>query len=305
MEQTEIEVRPAEETDHAAMLAVLEARDLDQMDRVTSDLEDVRWRWREDDFSPREDTWVALHGGVLAGYALTHKGEIEVHVHPGHLGLGLGTRLRQFAEERALRAATDHEVVVKQNPSSLDPYARPLLERAGYRFSHDYTRMERPLNGDLPDALLPEGVSIRTYRLGPDDRPLYEAYNDAWREYSSQEWEAPSFDSWMNNTQGDDFDPRFWYLALEDDRILGFSLCFKYPESIWLQALGTRPEHRHRGLGRALLNTTLQKARANGYSSVALTVSSRNLADARRLYEATGFVEVLRYTNLRKTLKKA
>ena len=304
MEQAKIEIRAAEEDDHAAMLGVLKARDLDQMDRVASDLEDVRWRWREDDFSPAEDTWVALHGGAMAGHALAHKGEIEVHVHPNHLGLGIGTRLRKLAEERALQAAPGQEIVVKQNPSSLDPYARPLLERAGYRFSHDYTRMERRLDGEITEAVLPERVTIRSYRPGLDDRPLYEAHNDAWRQYASQEWEEPSFDSWMNNTKGDDFDPRFWFLALEDDRILAFSLCFKYPDSIWLQALGTHPEHRHRGLGRALLHTTLREAGAAGYDSVALTVSSRNVDDARRLYESAGFVEVLRYTNLRKTLRK-
>lgn len=304
MSDQRLEIRPASEGDHTAILRLLEARDLAHAGLVQTDLEDVKWRWREKGFDPSTQTWLVLRKAEVIAYALTHEGEIEVHVHPDHLGGGLGTRLRELTEERALLGAPGAEITVRQNPSSKDPAARPLLEAAGYRLDRFYARMERSLEKVPPSPTLPARIKIRSYVLGRDDHMTFEAHNTAWQQYSDQGWEPKSFESWMNQTKGEDFDPAFWLLAIEEGEIAGFSLCFKYPDMIWLQALGTLPTKRHRGIGRTLLTETLLRARTGGYSTIGLTVSSRNLADARRLYESVGFEETLRYENMRKILTK-
>jgi ribosomal protein S18 acetylase RimI-like enzyme len=53
--------------------------------------------------------------------------------------------------------------------------------------------------------------------------------------------------------------------------------------------MGVLSEYRGRGIGRALIDATLQAARAGGISRIELTVRVDN-EPARRLYESFGFV---------------
>lgn len=51
--------------------------------------------------------------------------------------------------------------------------------------------------------------------------------------------------------------------------------------------LGVRPVHRAQGIGRALLRSAVDRARAAGYARLSLNVSTGNFA--RRLYRSEGF----------------
>ena len=52
-------------------------------------------------------------------------------------------------------------------------------------------------------------------------------------------------------------------------------------------AMAVSPEHRARGIGRALLNALVQQGRADGFPALSLSVSPMN--PARKLYESLGF----------------
>lgn len=58
-----------------------------------------------------------------------------------------------------------------------------------------------------------------------------------------------------------------------------------------LKRMYLRPEHRGRGIGKELLTTALDWARANGARLVRLD-TTEHMAAARHLYEASGFVNV-------------
>lgn len=67
-----------------------------------------------------------------------------------------------------------------------------------------------------------------------------------------------------------------------------------YPNASEMKRLYVRPEFRGYGLGRALVEATLDAARGIGYSHVLLDTLS-DMECARALYEELGFVEIAPY----------
>lgn len=72
---------------------------------------------------------------------------------------------------------------------------------------------------------------------------------------------------------------------------VGFSTFAARP-LINVHDLSVLPEHRGRGIGRALLEAVEQKARERAYAKVTLEVQEHN-SQARRVYEAAGFTQAL------------
>ena len=61
-----------------------------------------------------------------------------------------------------------------------------------------------------------------------------------------------------------------------------------FPESGAIQNVGIVPEHRGRGLGRALVQASLSGFRASGLTHISLEVTAANLP-AVKLYQSLGF----------------
>jgi ribosomal protein S18 acetylase RimI-like enzyme len=78
-----------------------------------------------------------------------------------------------------------------------------------------------------------------------------------------------------------------WYRLFRADRPGYGSVDERTPEL----GVAVRPRHRRRGVGERLLRAILEKADAEGYDAVSLSVSERNRA-AMRLYERNGFERV-------------
>ena len=107
--------------------------------------------------------------GEIAGYAHLDPTDpvagpsAEVVVHPAHRGHGLGRLLVRAALEEApghrlrLWAHGDH------------PAARALAASLGFSEVRRLEQWRRSLRVPLPDAPLPEGVRLRTFRPGVDD----------------------------------------------------------------------------------------------------------------------------------------
>jgi mycothiol synthase len=266
-----------------------------------SDREDVLWRWRTPEFDRAKDAWVARSSRSAIAYAWVFEGLADVRVHPGARGRGLGTRLLGLVEERA-REQGSRDGSLRQNVTSLNPRARELLEAHGYVPSHHYARLETELAERPLVPAAPAGVTIRPYSVGPDDRPVHDAFNRAWSQYEGERWEPEPLTRWLEHLEAESFDPATWHLAVEDGRIVAFCLCEAYPDLGWVQYLGTVPEERGRGLGRLLLLHAFATYFDRGVARIGLTVSSSNVPAARALYESVGMREIWRYDNLRKEL---
>lgn len=67
------------------------------------------------------------------------------------------------------------------------------------------------------------------------------------------------------------------------------------PGACEMKRLYVRPQHRGRGLGKALLEAALAEARAIGYSRLRLDTVEPVMQDAVRMYRACGFREIAAY----------
>jgi GNAT superfamily N-acetyltransferase len=153
---------------------------------------------------------------------------------------------------------------------------------------------------DVPE--IPPGITVRSFRVGEDERPVYEAECQAYAE--DPRWRDEGFERWSDVFEGDDFDPGAWLVALEDDRVVAFCQNLGNPDMGWVQNLATIPDARGRGLGELLLRRSFRLYWDRGTSRVGLSVSSERSPSAWRLYERCGMTEVLRYTNYCKLLDR-
>lgn len=81
-----------------------------------------------------------------------------------------------------------------------------------------------------------------------------------------------------------------YLVATEDDRVVGYAMLRGWDEGYAVPAFGVAvdPERRGAGLGRALLEYALARARERGAEQVMLKVHPDNLG-AKHLYESVGF----------------
>ena len=92
----------------------------------------------------------------------------------------------------------------------------------------------------------------------------------------------------------------------EAELVLGTTGLYRYKKdsdtAVWLAWFCVDPRARGRGIGQALLDHSVARARDAGFSLMRLyTSTDPNEASAQRLYERNGFMEVGRKKGLRST----
>lgn len=163
------------------------------------------------------------------------------------------------------------------------------VEQAGFRLVRHSYRMAIDLDGEPELPVWPEGVDVRTFRLG-DERVFYdvhqESFEDSWEHehHPYEEWEH-----WF--LQPPLLDADLWFLAEEDGEPAGVAMCHPRPEDAevgWVGILGVRRPWRRRGIGRALLLHAFAEFRGRGMRRAGLGVDASSLTGANRLYESVG-----------------
>lgn len=239
-----------------------------------------------------------------------HKLSLEGAVRPDLRGRGIGTRLAQAMKHRALEA---HEARHPELPAFLsvrgladNTAQRDLLaglgltpERWAFVMRADLAR----LPGQPP---LPEGLEVRTYR--PElSAALHEAHNAAFVDHPHfTPWSETMWKQWVTGARA--FRPEHTLLAVDPaapDRVVGYVQTMEYDayeqqtgrREAYVAKVGTRREHRGRGLAGALLGQALLGYRAAGYDEASLDVDSENPTGALGIYRRAGFEVETRWTD--------
>jgi mycothiol synthase len=232
---------------------------------------------------------------TIAGYAdVSNRSFVTIsvygYVHPDFRGLGIGKYLISWGENwtrnRIPNAPENARVVVQHYINRANEAAQRLLESLGYAPVRGVYVMETELHETPPQPHWPEGISVRTFVPGQDERAAFEAVEDAFRDM----WGRPrgTFERFVGMTQQQSFDPGLWFLAMDGDEIAGVALCKTLAGEGWIDVVGVRRPWRNRGLGLALLRHALAEYQRRGTHKVALSVDAESITGAPRLYGRTG-----------------
>ena len=237
---------------------------------------------------------LAVDGPSVVGYAQVEIGDAghpavaELVMDPHARGRGLGRRLAA-AVLGAVPAARLHVWAHGDHPA-----ARRLAEDFGMSPVRTLWQLRHGLTEPLPPAVMPDGVTLRTFRPGLDDDAWVELNARAFATHPEQGgWTAADLHDRMAESW---FDPAGFFLAERQDpaRLVGFHWTKVHPGSGEVPAvgevyvLGVDPGEQGNGLGRALTLAGLGHLRRLGLAEVMLYVDDDNAA-GMRLYAGLGF----------------
>jgi len=202
-------------------------------------------------------------------------------VHPDACGRGLGSALREHAEERALERGT---AVLRQFIPTGNAAAAPLLLDAGYWPVQYYLRMRIELE-DAPPAA--GGPAIRTFERDQDEIAVHALVQAGLGEVEG--FIAEPLEVWRRQRiEKQRWDPSLWLLLEDDEGLAGAALGERWDDGLgYIAQLAVAPRARGRGHGRALLLALFAAFKGDGLRRAELSVHGDNRG-AARLYESVG-----------------
>jgi mycothiol synthase len=308
-----VTLRPPTFEDVPAIVRLLDAAANSTGLGVTTDA-DVRSWFTTPTFDVENNFRVAVaDDGRLVGYAdLTDPGDehtaffLDLRVPPRERDAGGAEALLAWAEKRAAALATG-EAQISQGILTPNEYGRGLLERNGFapiRYSYE---MGIDLHEEPPGPDWPDGIAVRSFEVGRDERAVWAAQQEIFRD--SWNFHEQPYEEWAHFTlRPDEFDPALNFLALDgSDEIAGIALCSesstRRPDYGWVNILGVRRPWRKRGLGLALLRQSLGALHGRGKASVGLGVDAESPTGATRLYERAGMRRIDQMAIYAKTIQ--
>ncbi|WP_264929357.1 mycothiol synthase [Streptomyces sp. A012304] len=232
---------------------------------------------------------LTVGGGELVGYAQLEDTDpveapaAELVIHPLFRGHGHGRALGS-----ALLAASGKRLRVWAHGGH--SAARHLAQVLGLTLFRELRQMRRPLTDlDLPDPVLPEGVTVRAFVPGQDDGSWL-AVNAAAFAHHPEQGSLTQRD--LDDRKAEPwFDPAGFFLAFHEDRLIGFHWTKVHAEEGLgeVYVLGVSPDAQGGGLGKSLTTIGLRHLAAQGLPTAMLYVDADNKA-AVSVYERLGFV---------------
>jgi mycothiol synthase len=262
--------------------------------------EDFEIEWIDDEPGWVRDlqVWEA-DGPLLAAFGCWHELESETTTAYAEIAMHPEWRSEQDVDHvlTALTAATATLVPVtvdlRFGASETQQWLVDGAERNGFTLDRIYFRMRTERSEPFTEIELPPGFVIRPLSGQGEVEAWVEAFNDAFASHH----DAPTYTvaEKMQRLDDDSYMPTTdLVLVAPDGRFAGISLNTKEvlddgEERVWVRSIGIRPEWRGTGLGRALLQTSINALIEHGFTTVRLSVDSDNATSALRLYKGTGF----------------
>lgn len=241
---------------------------------------------------------VATEGDRVVGYAGIADGMAEAVVDPASRGRGIGREL----VSRALDIGSDTRIWAHGNIAA----AQSVAARLELKVVRELLQMRRAsASPDLPDVVVPEGITLRNYRGHQDDAELLRVNDAAFSWHPEQGgWTERDIASRRDEPW---FDAAGLFLAFEEgsDHLLGFHWTKVHPaeDRVVPQAshddqvvpaigevyvVGIDPQSQGRGLGRLLTLAGLHYLRGRELGQFMLYVEADNTA-AVHTYTKLGF----------------
>ena len=254
---------------------------------------------------------VFVPDGQLVGYArVRNVADVKFYtfmrVHPDYVQTAIYPyllhRMEEFVRQFASSDPGDARIAMEAWVNDANVPMRNLFEQKGFSIVRSTWRMEIEMEQAPPEPHLPEGIIIRSFVPGQDERATFEANDEAFRDHwghvpgNFTEWHR-----WAIEREG--FDPSLYFLACDNDQIAGVSLCLQKPALGWVDDLSVRRPWRRKGVGIALLQHSFREFYRRGMYRVGLDVDTQNLTGATRLYQRAGMHRTRCYNTYEKEIR--
>jgi len=238
------------------------------------------------------------------------KVHVEGSVDPARRGEGIGTRLVEAMIARAdeLHRERHPDLSARFHLTGLsgNVVQEEVLAAAGF-IPERWNVVMRTRLGNVPSPPeLPAGLRLLRYVAGLD-HAMHEAHNAAFVDHPNfAPWSDVMWKQWVTDSRS--FRPELSLLVLEDgapDRVVAYVQSNEFDayfqatgrREAYVAKVGTRREHRRRGLAGALLRHALWLYQEAGFDEASLDVDSDNPTGALGIYEKAGFEVESRWTN--------
>ena len=289
-------VRAATLEDAAAVAELIVAADVAEGVTVWPvSVTDVLEDWERPRFDLDRDTRLYLSGGgLVASGEVWEKEPAGIHevfcvVDPGHRGLGLGSALVDWSEERITEGKI-HNFVSGSNDA-----AKGILEARGYVPVRHFWHMQIELAGKSFRPGSPDGVTIRPIAGEADARAVHAVVLEAFASHWG--YVAEPFEDWWPAFAGrSDFDESLVLIAEDEEGAPVGALTGQKGDGYgWVRDLGVSPRARGKGVGAALLEHSFSRFAERDYPKVILNVDAGNETGATRLYERVGMRQMRQF----------
>ncbi len=256
---------------------------------------DVLWRLRDPVYEQQLYLWADARG-ELAGFTGWDGTFLDYQFHQRWAGSGLMARMLDWAEEHPTPGQP-----VTTYANEADPSLVALLEARGYqRQEQGVNYHTRSLGSDLPNGYnaMPDGYSVR-HLHGPEEiEARVRGHQEGWQttklkvEMYQRLMVMPGYRTDLDTV-----------VVAPDGTFVATCNCWldERSKAGLFEPVSTHPDHRRRGLGRALVFYGLTQLRALG-AETAWVISMFNNPASTRLYESCGMAVVRRDYDYLKTL---
>jgi GNAT superfamily N-acetyltransferase len=294
-------VRPADARDIEAVYYVVAKQKTFDFGSAMMSMDNWQRKWGN--LNLENDTLTAFADGKLAGYAELLDGDSPFIYLEDRGNVDLAYQLLMLLEQKAARRAKG-SVERATQVSERNQLLLQLYASSGYRSNLSFLIMELRL--DEPPALpqWAEAIHARAFVPGQDEQITYEVDEEAAKDKG---YHSPlDYEGWVKRMGMDreSFDSGIWFLACEKEKVVGVVLNAhdKEPNTVWVDHLSVKREWRKKGIGKALLLYSFGEFYKRGLHVVKLSVDSKSLTNAPRLYESVGMMTVQQYHIYKKNL---
>lgn len=294
--------RPARASDIEAVFDLVATQRTIDIGSAMISMDDLQKRW--EDFDLENDTVTTFSEGQLAGYAELLDNDSPFIYLADRNNIDLGFQLLSLLEQKAAARAKETIQLVTQISEKNQPLLQ-LFASKGYHSDLSFLIMELSLIERPPHPQWAEGIRVRTFERGLDEQVTYQTDEEAGKDKG---YHSPlSYEGWVKRMgmEREDFDASIWFLACAGNDVVGVALNAHDREvgTVWVDHLSVRREWRNKGIGKALLVYSFGEFYKRGLKTVKLSVDSKSLTNAPRLYESVGMKVVQQYHIYKKDLQ--
>ncbi|MGH3447398.1 MAG: GNAT family N-acetyltransferase [Nocardioidaceae bacterium] len=309
----DVEWRSIADTDVSAWCSLLAAAERVDQTGENANEADLVEELADPALNRARDTLSARVDGMMVGYGSVHAGdtadtEHRVHfnatVHPDWRGQGIGRHLLDWAVRRAHER---HQEMFPDVPPAIESMALlsnaaqvELFEAVGMQPQRWFFGMAIRLTGEAHsgDIELPDGFTLQQYDHSQTEATRL-AHNSAFADHwGSTEWTPQRWQQWVTDARSTRPDLSST-VTLRDapEQVVAYLISKEYEADFeatgvreaYVEKVGTRREHRGRGLASALLGHSLAAYGQAGFDVASLDVDADNPTGALGIYQRQGF----------------